>query len=316
MAVGARTSGGLLKVRALETGSRVALVAPASPFVREAFDAGCRELERLGLRAVFDDTVFTPGPIVAGPPAVRADAFRRMWMRDDVDAVMAVRGGYGSMELLPLLTPAVFRQKPIPFIGYSDTTALHIWLNGHVGITSVHGAMIDGRLALGDSAYDVRTFIASLGDQPIGELCPDGLEVLRAGEASGPLVGGTLTQLCASLGTPYDFRPPAGAVVFIEEVGERPYRLRRMLAQLRQSGRLAGVAALVFGQLPRCDETDGRVTARDVIAAFAAECPVPVLFGFPSGHTTTPLLSLPLGGRARVLATGRPALVLEEAVAE
>ncbi len=89
-----------------------------------------------------------------------------------------------------------------------------------------------------------------------------------------------------------------------------------MLAQLRQSGRLAGVAAIVFGQMPRCDEADGRVTARDVVAAFAGECPVPVLFGFPSGHTTSPLISLPLGVRARVVATGRPALVLEEAAAE
>jgi muramoyltetrapeptide carboxypeptidase len=104
--------------------------------------------------------------------------------------------------------------------------------------------------------------------------------------------------------------------LFLEEVGERPYRVRRMLAQLRQSGRLAGVAAIVFGQLPRCDEADGRITARDVIAGFAAECPVPVLFGFPSGHTTTPLISLPLGVRARVVATGHPALVLEEAAAE
>jgi muramoyltetrapeptide carboxypeptidase len=308
-----RTTAGLRKFRAVEAGSAVALVAPASPFKREAFDAGCRELERLGLRPVFDETVFAEGAIVAGPPRLRATAFERAWSSADTGAVIAVRGGYGSMEILPLLDPDVIRRRPLPFVGYSDNTSLHLWLNGHLGVTSVHGPMIEGRLAEGEEAYDAGTFLASLGDAPIGELSPDGLDVLRSGEATGPIVGGTLTEICSSLGTPFDFRPPEGAVVFIDEIGERPYRVRRMLEQLRQSGRLARVSALVFGQLPRCDESDGRVTARTVVAEFVEDVAIPVLFGFPSGHTTTPLVTLPFGVEARVLATARPRLVLTEA---
>lgn len=315
MALAGRTAYGLRKFPALRPGGAVAVVAPSSPFTREAFDAGCRELERLGLHPVFDDSVFEAGPIVAGSARSRADALARAWQRDDVSAVMAVRGGYGSLELLPLVDPAVFRRRPLPFIGYSDTTSLHVWLNGYLGFTSIHGPMLQGRLELGESAYDPVSFLGSLGETALGELSPDGLEIVSGGEARGVLVGGTLTSLCTSLGTPFEFQPPDGAVIFIDEVGERPYRVRRMLEHLRQSGKLARAVAFVFGQLPRCDEPDGRVTARQIVGEFAREQAVPTVMGFPSGHTTTPLVTLPFGVEARVVASGHPRLVIEEPAA-
>lgn len=316
MAVAGRTSSGLAKFRALRPGSRVALVAPASPFDRASFDAGCAELMRLGFEPVFDSRVFDAEPIVAGPAAVRAASLTDAWMRDDVDAVMAVRGGYGSMELLPLLDAAIVGAIRKPFVGYSDTTSLHLWLNGHVGVTSVHGPMIAGRLAIGEQKYDRVSLIASLGAQAMGEVHAPGLETIRHGEGVGPLVGGNLTQIGASLGTPYAFQPPARAVLFLEDVNERPYRLRRLLVQLRQSGRVDDVSAFVFGEMVGCDEPDGRVTARSVIEWFASGIGVPVVMGFPSGHTTSPSLSLPFGVRTRVVASGQPCLVFEEAAAE
>jgi muramoyltetrapeptide carboxypeptidase len=139
--------------------------------------------------------------------------------------------------------------------------------------------------------------------------------VLRPGEASGPIVGGCLTEIAGSLGTPYAFDTPPQAVVFLEDVGERPYRIRRTLTQLLQAGRFARASAVVFGQMPRCDEPDGSITARAVIAEFFRDFSGPVLFGFPSGHTTTPLVSLPFGVATRVLAGVAPGLVIEEAAA-
>lgn len=316
MALAGHTEGGLRKFRGVEASGRVWLAAPASPFDRDDFDRGCRELERLGLGPAYDETVFEPGPIVAGSAEHRAKALIEGWRRLDIQAVMAVRGGYGSMELLPLLDPDPVRAHPKPFVGYSDTTALHSWLNGHVGVTSVHGGMLHGRLSAGESAYDLSTFVTSLTSTPLGELSPDGIEVLRGGEATGPLVGGTLATLCASLGTPFDFRPPIGAVVFIEDVGERPYRLRRSLEQLRQSGRLARASALVFGEFCQCDEPSGRVTARMVIEEFVGDVAMPVLWGLPAGHTTRPMLTLPFGVNVRVVADGQPRLVFDEAAAE
>jgi muramoyltetrapeptide carboxypeptidase len=201
-------------------------------------------------------------------------------------------------------------------VGYSDTTAIHAFLNGHVRMASVHGVMVEGRLAAGARAYHLDSFLSSLGATPLGELAPEGLDVIRPGEAVGPIVGGTLTQLTASLGTPYEFLPPAPHVLFLEDVGERPYRIRRMLTQLRQSGRLSSTAAMVFGPMLRCEEPGGAVTARDVVAEFVADFPGPVLFGFPSGHTEGPSISLPFGVETRVVGTGPPRLVMAEAAAE
>ena len=184
-------------------------MAPASPFDRAEFDAGLAELSRLGFHPVFDEGVFERHPIVAGPAERRAKAFMAAATRGDVDAVIAVRGGYGSAEILPWLDAAALRRARTAVVGYSDITSLHAYLNGHVELASVHGAMVDGRLAKGESAYDPRTFLASLSAEPIGELAPEGVEIVRPGEASGPMFGGTLTQLAASLGTPYEFIPPS-----------------------------------------------------------------------------------------------------------
>jgi muramoyltetrapeptide carboxypeptidase len=310
-----RTVAGLVKVRPVRPGSRVALVAPASPFDRHEFDAGLVELRRLGLEPLYDETIFEREPIVAGSARTRATALRRAWARQDVDAIIGVRGGYGSVEVLPFLDADRILASRTAFIGYSDLTSVHSYLNGHVGVTSVHGAMIERRLAAGPGAYDVASFIASLGANPIGELTPEGIEVIRHGEAVGPIGGGTLTQLAASMGTPYAFNPPRGHVLFLDEVGERPYRLRRMLMQLLLGGHLATASALVFGQLPRCDEPGSPLTAREVLADLFAEFPGPVLAGFPSGHTVTPLVSLPFGVQTRVITTSPPRLVLEESAA-
>jgi muramoyltetrapeptide carboxypeptidase len=310
-----RTAAGLIKPRPARPGSRVALVAPASPFSLEEFERGASELRRLGFEPIWDPGVFDKSGFVAGSPAHRAAALTDAWRRPDVDAIMAVRGGYGSVHVLPLLEPDLIRTSRAAFVGYSDVTSLHVYLHHCVKLASVHGPMVEGRLAIGPAAYDPASFLASLRCDPVGELRPDGVEVLCKGEAAGPLVGGTITQLLASLATPYAFDPPGGHILFLDEVGERPYRLDRMIMQLRLSGLLAKAAAIVFGQMPRCDEPGGAVTARDTVRAALEGFPGPVLFGFPSGHTVTPMLTLPLGVRTRVVTSGRPGVIIEEGLA-
>jgi len=304
----------MLKPRALTRGDRIALVAPASPFDRAEFEAGVAEIARLGFEAVFDDSVFARRAYVAGDAAVRAAAFRAAWRDPSIAALMAVRGGYGSVQMLPRLSIDEIRATPKAFIGYSDLTSVLTFLTLTCGVVSFHGPMLDGRLARGEAGYDRRSLLAGLMHvEPMGELDPGGVEVLRSGSAVGPLHGGTLTQLAASLGTPYAFRPPAGYVLFLEDVAERPYRLDRMLTQLRLGGVLDAAAAIVVGELPGCDEPDGGVTARATVADVLRGCDVPILFGFPSGHTSGPLLTLPMGVQVRVVADARPRLVVEEA---
>jgi muramoyltetrapeptide carboxypeptidase len=302
----------MLKPRALRPGDRIAIVSPASPFAREAFDRGVEELKRLGYEPVWDESVFARDTMVSGSPATRAAAFLRAWFDPSIAALIAVRGGYGSVQLLPLLAPDDLRQSPKAFVAYSDNTSLLSWLTTRCGIVAFHGPMLEGRLASGESGYDRQSFVSAL-TTTVGELSPDGLQVLAPGEAQGALFGGTLTQILASLGTPYAFDPPDECVLFLEDVNERPYKLDRMLTQLRLAGLLDRASAVVFGEMRGCDEPGGQPSAADAIAGALSGFPGPILFGFPSGHSTGPCWTLPLGVGARVVANGRPRLVIEEA---
>lgn len=309
----------MLKPRALTPGARLAVVAPASPFAREEFDQGVAELARLGFEPVYDDTVFarTRHGYLAGSPEERAAALRRAWADDTIEGIMAVRGGYGSAQVLPLLDTAEARRARKPFIGYSDLTSLLTFLTAGCGLVAFHGPMLAGRLGRGSHGYDCDTFLRAVcRTEPLGELAPEGVEAIRPGEAAGPLMGGTLTQLVSSLGTPFAFAPPPGHVLFLDEINERPYRLDRMITQLSQAGVLARASAVVVNELPKCDEPGGEPTARAVIGDLLAGFAGPVLFGFPSGHAIAPAITLPFGVSCRVIGTGRPRLVIEEAAVE
>ena len=303
----------LLKPPAVMPGARIAVVSPASPFSREEFDRGVAELRRLGYDPTYDDDVFArTGTYLSGAAEVRAAAFARAWSDPSIGALIAVRGGYGSVQMLPLLDPDMMRKTPKLFIGYSDNTSILSWLTCQCRITALHGPMIEGRLARGSAGFDAESMLAFMQNGSGRTLAPEGVSVVRGGEAAGPLFGGTITQLAASLGTPYAFDPPAGCVLFLEDVNERPYRLDRMLTQLRLAGILSRARALVFGEMRGCDEPDGRVTAADAVREATQDFHGPILFGFPSGHTAGPCWTLPLGAVVRVVGATSPAVVIEE----
>jgi muramoyltetrapeptide carboxypeptidase len=302
------------KPRALRSGDRIAIVAPASPFAPEELDKGLAELRSLGFDPVYSDAVLARQGYVAGSAEARARDLLDAWTDPSVAAVIAARGGYGSVQLLPLLGAEAFRRSPKPFVGYSDNTSLMTWLLQDCGTVTFHGPMIEGRLARGTAGYDRDTFLRCLcRAEPLGELTAPGLEALAPGEAVGELAGGTLTQLVSSLGTPYAFDPPAGCILFLDEVAERPYRLDRMLTQLRLSGLLVRAAAVVFNELPRCEEPGGAPGSRSVVRDVLRDFHGPILFGLPSGHTDGATLTIPFGVSARVRAGSRPALIVEEA---
>lgn len=302
--------------RALRPGDRVAVVAPASPFPRDEFDRGLRELRRLGYEPVFDDGVFAATGYVAGEASARAAGLLAAWRDPDIAAVFAARGGYGSAQLLPLVGDALRALPPKVFVGSSDLTAVLSWLTTGCGVVAMHGPMVAGQISRGAEGFDEATFIGALATTtPLGVI-GEHLDVLAAGAADGPLAGGNLTQLAASLGTPWAFDPPDGCVLFLEDVRERPYRIDRLLTQLHHAGVLDRANALVFGEMPGCDEADGSVRARDAIRACVRGFRGPVLFGLPAGHAAGPALTIPLGVRARVDAASRGVLSVLEASVE
>lgn len=300
------------KPRCLQPGDQVAIVAPASPFDRDRFEQGVAEIGRLGLTPVITEGVFARQWYLAGDARSRAAALMAAWREPTTAAVMAARGGYGSAQVLPLLDRDDVCGAAKPFIGHSDLTALLVYLTTLCDRVCFHGPMVLN-LSRGEAGYDRDSFERCLmRREPVGELPVAGVETVRAGDATGPLLGGTLTQLVASLGTPYAFAPPPGYVLLLDEVNERPYRVDRMLTQLTASGVLARAAAVVCGELPDCDEPAGQPTGRGVVADLLEAFPGPVLFGLPTGHTTGPALTVPLGVAVRVVGGPQPRVVVTE----
>jgi muramoyltetrapeptide carboxypeptidase len=302
----------MIRPPAVRPGDRIAVVAPSSGCAADELERGEAELRRLGFDAVHSDAVLERSLFTAGPPETRAADFMRAWADPSVKALVALRGGYGSAQLLPLLLHLRPAQSPKLFIGYSDTTALLSWLTCASGVGAIHGPMIDARLAKGADGYDERSFLSALRGEAGVELAPPGLTTLRSGEAMGYLFGGTMAMLSASMGTPHAFMPPGECILFLEDVNERPYRLSRMLTQLRQAGVLARARALIFGEMRGCDEPDGRITAADAIREATEDFHGPIVAGFPSGHTAGPCWTLPLGALVRVVGSNSPAVVIEE----
>ena len=306
----------MIRLRRVKPGDRVALVAPASSFPEEEVAAGAEELRRLGLDPVFDESLFQKERFVAGSVETRVRAILQAWEDPSIAALVAMRGGYGSAQLLPYLDPDVLIAGRKALVGYSDVTSILTLYLRH-GMTAIHGPMIDRRISKGPSAYDESSFRnVIMSPEPAGDLKPAQLESLHDGEADGVLVGGTLTQLMASMGTPWAFEPPAGAILFLEDVGERPYRIHRMLTQAAQVGLFTQARAIVFGEFPGCDEPGGDPAIRDVLREFTAEFRGPVLFNFPSGHTSGPTWTLPFGVRAAVTGGASPVVRILEAAVE
>lgn len=305
------------RLRRLRSGDRIALVAPASSFPHEELTAGVTELQRLGFEPVYEPSIFDKATFTAGSAATRAAAIHAAWADPGIAALIAVRGGYGSAELLPLLDVGALQRSVKALVGYSDITAL---LNLYVrsGVVAIHGPMLERRLSRGPVAYHEDSFLKVLTRaEPAGDLRPETLETFQEGTVSGRLFGGTLAQLTAMLGTPWAFDPPNDCVLFLEDVGERPYRVHRMLTQLAHAGILRRARALVFGEFPRCDEPGGGgPLIRDVLRDFTRGFPGPVLFNFPSGHTTGATWTLPFGVDVEVAGGSMPRLTILEAAVD
>ena len=301
---------------ALRAGDRIALIAPASPFDRTVFDRGVQELRALGFTPVFESSVFERRTYVAGPAEGRASAFAAAWGDPSIAGVFAVRGGYGSAQVLPWLDTEEMRAGHKVLLGCSDVTALLSYVTTRCGLVGFHGPMLV-HLAAGNAGYDRASLLGQLMHaRPCGELAAGGLEVLKRGRVRGPLLGGTLTQLAASLGTPFAFDPPPGFVLLLDDVDERPYRIDRMLVQLRQAGILSRAGAVVCAEFPGCDEPESGPTVRSALADLLGDVPGPVLFGLPTGHAAGPLLTVPLGVDVTAEATTTGRLIVEEAAVE
>ena len=289
----------VLKPKAVGPGSVIGVVAPASPVRKEFIDQGVAELERLGFRPRLGQRLYHRGRYTAGTASDRVNDWIELWEDPDVSALFCARGGYGSMDLLTRLSPERALENPKVVLGSSDVTALLAFLMSGAGLLSFHGPMVAQQIARGD--YDRENLLMVLGSiEPPGKIAVETTERLHDGAAEGPLLGGCLSIVAALAGT--RFLPSfEGAILFLEDTQTKPYQLDRMLTQLRLAGLLDGVQGLVFGEMPGCEQhPDQGYTLKEMLRDWTSYLHVPVLFGFPSGHTRSKGLTLPLGARVRL----------------
>lgn len=283
----------------LRQGDRVAVVAPSGPVPPGRVEAGCALLHSLGLDVVLGAHVRDRDGYLAGRDEHRAADLERAWCDPDVRAVICARGGYGASRLLPLFDWAALAGAGRKLLhGSSDITALHGAFATRLGLPTSFGPMpTSDVLTAGepDAASLASLRAAWFGDR----LDLTGTDTLRAGEARGPIVGGNLSLVCATLGTPYAGPPARAAIALLEDVGEQPYRVDRMLTQLLQADWFDGVTGVVLGGFTACG--DG---VEATLAERLLPLGVPVLAGVDVGHGPTQL-TVPLGVDAVLDAGGR-----------
>ncbi len=280
---------------ALRPDGKIGVVSTASCVDGDALAQGCAALSATMEREV----VVSPIALerdgdFAGGPGARTAALMEMWQREDVDAIVCSRGGYGSNYLLPLLDFEFLKQKPKAFVGYSDNTSILLALE-RAGIVSFHGPMVASDFGCGRA--DELSFRAALGGEKLDFDFPatSGVSSLVAGEAKGTITGGCLSVVVASLGTPWEIATE-GKILFLEDVNEKPFRVDRMLMQLFLAKKLCKVRGIVFGKMLGCAAGSAEEeSVRQVVLRIVGGLGIPVVFGFSSGHVESGNLTLPFG---------------------
>jgi muramoyltetrapeptide carboxypeptidase len=289
----------------------VGVVAVAAAVDSDGLERGAALLSDLGYRVKPSPYVLARTAILAGADQLRAHELKAFFHDPEVKAVFSARGGYGSGRLLPLLDFAELARTPKIFVGFSDATFLLNALVEHGHMVSFHGPMVATDFARGLSPRARAHLLALLSGEPGFAL--EAFEALRPGAAKGPLIGGCLSVVVSMMATPWQ---PVfdGRILFLEDIGEKAYRIDRMLVQLRQAGVLERVAGIVFGALrPVADSEGERALIANFVGEQTAGLKCPVLFGIEAGHGTENL-TLPLGIQVRVDSKQRRLTFIEAAV--
>jgi len=300
----------LVKPNAVPHDALVAVVSPASTPKAERVERGLEGLRALGYAPQPSGHMLARGPLYfAGTPEMRLRDLHHAFADDEIRAVFTTRGGYGSAYLLDGLDLDLIAESVKPFIGYSDLTALQLWLLDQLQLPAFHGPMLCADFARKDGVH-LPSLQAALGGQAYSVGAAEGLRTLHAGRARGTLYGGCLSMLAALLGTPYEPQTE-GKLLFLEDVNVRPYQIDRMLWQLAQAGKLDGVKGIVFGEMLDCNSPGAPLELLDeVILRVFDQFQGPIAIGLRSGHVSGPNVTLTFGVEAELDAADEATLDL------
>lgn len=313
----------ILKPKRLKPGDTIGLVTPASPITEEQLEKTIENIERLGFKLQYNrKRLLARKGYLAGKDIVRADEINRMFNNKEIDGIWCVRGGYGVTRMLDMLNYKVIRDNPKVLIGYSDITALHQAIFKKTGLVGFHGPV--GASEFTDytkehllEVVSKRTTTFEITASPANEAMENqayNSYVIRDGIAEGRLVGGNLTLAASLVGTPYDISYN-NKLVFLEDIGEKPYRLDRMLTQMILAGKFNKVKGIVLGVFLNCEagESDNSLTLEQMFKDKFRNFNIPIIYGMSFGHISNQF-TLPLGIKAKLNTADKTVTLLEPAV--
>ena len=313
-----------VKPKALEPGDTIMFVAPAGELIEERIQLAAERLREMGFKVIVPDDLFRVRGYLAGPDERRAEELMQAFTDPEVDAIFPGTGGYGTMRILELLDYEKIAANPKVFIGFSDITGLHLALQAKCGMVTFHspnpswGLGNEQNLHPFSAKYFWRNLLEEQNRAEQGFLYEmpddDPIHAVSAGVGEGPLTGGNLSLVAALTGTEYAI-DTAGKVLFLEDVREAPYRVDRMLCQMRLAGALDQPAAVILGKFTRSNPDPGESSLgiEEVFDDYFADAPYPVIKNFSMGHTLRNA-TLPVGARVRVDADRLKVRLLENPV--
>ena len=298
----------------LKRGDTVAIVAPAGTVEqKDEFNSSVAAIERMGFRVRYEDNIFQSIRYLAGDDHARAERLMLAFEDDTIKAIVGLRGGYGCSRLIPHLKLDRLQNNPKLFTGFSDLTTLHLLFGRNFGWITIHGPMAV-KPGIGNISFEEESHLLSLWTDP--EYKPilkfPQMETWNPGRNEGRLVGGCLSTIVTSIGTPYEIDTD-GAILFLEDVGEPPYRLDRMITHLDLAGKLQSLAGILLGTFHDCEPAQGNYSSSDVLREILQPVQIPILANFPAGHGSGNW-TIPLGVRVRIDAGAHSVEFLEPAV--
>jgi muramoyltetrapeptide carboxypeptidase len=291
----------LVKPAALRAGATLAVLSPASTPKADRVYRGMERLRALGYKTVLSPHALDSGPLYyAGTLEQRLGSLHAAFADPAIDGIVCTRGGWGSAELLPYLDAELVRNNPKAFVGYSDHSSLHSWFQNEANLVTFYAPMVAADFAR-DGGVDLASWNRALqGDSSWSLVKGDGMKVLRSGAAEGRLLGGCLSILTQGLGTPYAQVFGDDTILFLEDIGTKPYQWDRMLLHLRYSGRLEGVKGIVFGDMAQCVAEEEQEYLERAILHSLRDFSGPVAIGLSCGHVNGANITLPLGVQVKL----------------
>jgi len=299
----------IIKPKRLAKGDTVAVIAPSSGVAPEAFEKAVQNLSDLGFKTKTGKSARARTGFLAGTDRQRLDDLHQAFGDAEIKAVWCVRGGYGVSRFLPDLDFNLIKKNPKIFIGYSDITALHTAIHQNTGLVTFHGPVAASTYSDYVKNHVVNVLMNPSAPYKI-ELSPANVakesnlfktEVITRGKCRGELIGGNLSLLTALAGTPFALRNMKGKLLFIEDVGEQPYRIDRMLTQLRQTIDLRQLAGIALGIFEDCNPKDATASQSliEVLKDRLGDLSIPVIYGLSFGHIRDQF-TLPIGIEAEL----------------